>query len=272
MAAKSRLQKAAAGTSDVLSSRVTKPIACNLGPESTMESFISTNNLKLWVSTSPAGKTMEVCDCSHRIMEAVNLHQLAEQSVRDRLQCDAAVHLLFASVRGSLQGTLFSKAFFKGFVMLLRVALVGLMLFTAGCSRGEKLNRLPVFKVRGVVTLKGNPIANADITFLNAEANRGAFGKTNEKGEYQLTTYTSFDGAVPGKHSVSIIHTPPVANMPVSVSSEDPAYVPPAIGQSTLPPAPKSNVPAKYADPATSGLIAVVNEDNENVVDFELTE
>lgn len=156
--------------------------------------------------------------------------------------------------------------------MLLRVALVGLMVFTAGCSRGEKLNRLPVFKVRGVVTLKGNPVANADITFLNAEANRGAFAKTNEKGEYELTTYTSFDGAVAGKHSVSIVHTPPPANMPVLPSTEDAGYQPPKVGESTLPPVPKSNVPAEYADPATSGLIAVVNEDNENVIDFALTE
>lgn len=156
--------------------------------------------------------------------------------------------------------------------MLLRVALVGLVLFTAGCSKGEKLNRLPVFKVRGVVTLKGNPVANADITFSNAEANRSAFGKTNEKGEYQLTTYSSLDGAVAGKHAISIIHVPPVANTPALPATEEAAYQPPGIGESTLPPAPKSNVPAKYAESATSGLIAVVNEDDENVVDFALTE
>jgi len=164
------------------------------------------------------------------------------------------------------------QQFFKGFVMLLRVALMGLILFSAGCSRNEKLNRLPVFEVRGVVTLEGKPVANADVTFVNAEANRGAFAKTDEKGEYQLTTYTSFDGAVAGKHSVAIAHTPPVANTPALPSTEDTAYQPPGIGQSTLPIAPKSNVPAKYADPATSGLMAVVNEDNENVINFELTE
>lgn len=149
---------------------------------------------------------------------------------------------------------------------------MGLMIFTAGCSKSEKLNRLPVFKVRGKVTLQGKPVANADITFANAEANKSAFGKTDEEGEYQLTTYSSFDGAVAGKHSVSIVHTPPVANTPALPSTEDTAYVPPGVGESTLPPAPKSNVPAKYADAATSGLIAVVNEDNENVIDFALTE
>ncbi len=157
--------------------------------------------------------------------------------------------------------------------MLLRVALMGLILFSAGCSRNEKLNRLPVFEVRGVVTLEGKPVANADITFVNTEVNKGAFAKTDEKGEYQLTTYTSFDGAVAGKHSVAIAHTPPAADMPKSVSSEDPSYVPPSIGASApIPTAAKSSVPAKYADPATSGLMAVVNEDNENVVNFELTE
>lgn len=156
--------------------------------------------------------------------------------------------------------------------MYLRVVVAGMLLCAVGCSRSEKLNRLPVFKVRGVVTLKGNPVANADVTFTNAEANKSAFGKTNDKGEYQLTTYDAFDGAVAGKHAVAIIHVPPVANTPALPATEDTSYQPPEIGESTVPLAPKSNVPAKYADPATSGLIAVVNEDGENVVDFALTE
>lgn len=156
--------------------------------------------------------------------------------------------------------------------MSLRFILAGLLFVSIGCSRGEKLNRLPVFKVRGIVTLKGAPVVNADITFTNAEANKSAFGKTNDKGEYQLTTYAANDGAVAGKQSVSIVHIPPVAPTAALPNTEDQGYQPPGIGVSTMPPAPKSNVPAKYADAATSGLIAVVNEDDENVVDFALTE
>ena len=46
-------------------------------------------------------------------MDAVRSQQLAERTVPDRLQCDAAVHLLVASDRGSLHGTLFSTAFLR---------------------------------------------------------------------------------------------------------------------------------------------------------------
>jgi hypothetical protein len=35
-----------------------------------------------------------------------------------------------------------------------------------GCG-GEKLNRPPVFKVTGKVTLSGKPVANADVTFIH---------------------------------------------------------------------------------------------------------
>ncbi len=140
-----------------------------------------------------------------------------------------------------------------------------------GCS-GETVDRLPVFKVKGKVTLNGAAVSGADVTFSNKEANKSAFGKTNENGEYQLTTFAANDGAVAGKQDVSVVHVPPIPSTPALPSVEDTSYQPPGIGQSTMPAPPKSKVPAKYADAATSGLIAVVNEDNDNVVNLELTE
>jgi hypothetical protein len=137
-----------------------------------------------------------------------------------------------------------------------------------GCG-GETVNRPPVYKVRGKVTLSGKPIPGADITFSNREANRSAFGRTDENGEYQLTTFTANDGALEGKHEVTIVEIPPIASTPALPDIETEAYQPPGVGEDTMP-APKSSLNARYADPSTSGLIAVVNKDGENVVDFDL--
>ncbi|MEI7698843.1 MAG: carboxypeptidase-like regulatory domain-containing protein [Planctomycetia bacterium] len=138
-----------------------------------------------------------------------------------------------------------------------------------GCGE-EKLNRPPVFKVKGKVTLQGKPVPNADVTFIHKESNRAAFGKTNAEGEYKLTTFNANDGAVEGKHDISVVDIPPVPSTPAISSVESADYQPPKIGEDTMP-KPKSRLPQRYADAATSGLFGVVNPDGENVVDLELT-
>lgn len=138
-----------------------------------------------------------------------------------------------------------------------------------GCS-GEATNRLPLYKVKGKVTLNGAPVIGADVTFFNEEAKKSAFGRTDDTGSYLLTTYAANDGAVEGKHAVKISLVPPPPQTPAFVDIESADYVPPGVGMSTEPPAPKSTLPQMYADFATSGLIAVVNTDAENVIDFDL--
>jgi hypothetical protein len=142
-------------------------------------------------------------------------------------------------------------------------------LCAAGCG-GEKVNRPPVFKVTGKVTFSGKPVVNADVTFIHDETKRAAFGKTNEEGVYKLTTFNANDGAVEGKHSIKVVDIPPPASTPALADTESAEYKPPGIGEDTMP-KPKSNLPAKYADAATSGLFGVVNADGtENVIDLEL--
>lgn len=152
-----------------------------------------------------------------------------------------------------------------GFVRLLCCVM---LLVISGCG-GEKLNRPPVYKVRGKVTFQGKPVKGADITFMNRESNRSAFGKTDENGEYQLTTFNANDGAVEGKHEVTIVDIPPIAPTAAIPDVESTDYQPPKPGEELLN-KPKSALPQKYADPASSGLIAVVNKDGENVSDFDL--
>jgi hypothetical protein len=130
-----------------------------------------------------------------------------------------------------------------------------------------------VYPVKGTITHNGQPVVGADITFFNSEANRSAFGRTNDQGQYQLTTFSSNDGAVAGKHLVTItkVEVPPPTAAEPTVDSE--SYAPPGIGESAAPEPPKSSFPAKYGDPTTSGLVAVVSAETSNdKVDFTLTD
>ena len=83
--------------------------------------------------------------------------------------------------------------------------LVGLTLVVAlGCG-GKRLA-----PVSGTVTLNGQPLANATVNFQpiaapgSIDAGIGSQAKTNDKGEFTLTTSTGENGAVVGKHRVMI--------------------------------------------------------------------
>jgi hypothetical protein len=64
--------------------------------------------------------------------------------------------------------------------------------------------------VSGKVTLDGNPLPNATVSFqpiglqVSGEAAPGSLGKTNEKGEYTLEAVDGKNGAWVGNHRVQI--------------------------------------------------------------------
>jgi hypothetical protein len=146
--------------------------------------------------------------------------------------------------------------------------------FLAGCGdAGPKVPRPPVFPVHGVVKYNGEPVVGADVTFTSETANRSAFGRTDENGVYHLTTFSGNDGAVEGKQTVLIVKTLAATPSAPAASIDSPEYVPP--GYETEPVAaeePKAIIPAKYAKAETSGLIAVVNAENDNQIDFNLVD
>jgi hypothetical protein len=57
--------------------------------------------------------------------------------------------------------------------------------------------------VEGTVTLNGEPLAGAKVTFTPDEG-RPATGVTNQEGRYRLTTKKANDGAAVGRHRISI--------------------------------------------------------------------
>jgi hypothetical protein len=139
-----------------------------------------------------------------------------------------------------------------------------------GCGSEAASGPEPVYPVTGVITFQGRPVAGADVTFFNADKNRSAFGKTNAQGKFNLSTFALNDGAVEGSHVVTVakVTAPPPTTTPAApLESEE--YVPPGIGESTQPEAPKSELPEQYADPETSGLTANVQA-GPNEISFDL--
>ncbi len=79
-----------------------------------------------------------------------------------------------------------------------------ILLFAGGC--GEERPYTTV-EVSGRVTLDGEPLAGAHLTFQpNTKVSRGpgSFGLTDEEGRYRLETTAGDTGAVVGRHRVSI--------------------------------------------------------------------
>ncbi|QDT55104.1 hypothetical protein Pan44_31460 [Caulifigura coniformis] len=143
----------------------------------------------------------------------------------------------------------------------------GLLLFlcVAGCSSSDpdaKLNRPSRVPVSGVVTFKGRPIADADVTFMNETANTTGTGRTDSEGQFALTTFRDLDGAVPGDQKVAIRR--------VDVVNKTPEDVDVSAGGVAVPPEIHWIVPEKYSDLRKSGLTASVTEAGPNHFEFAL--
>lgn len=88
-------------------------------------------------------------------------------------------------------------------------AAVLLCLVLAGCGGSNEYETTPV---SGVVTCHGKPVANATVNFTplpaegRAPGQRGrvALGLTDKDGRFKLTTYNDDDGAIVGKHTVTV--------------------------------------------------------------------
>ncbi len=151
------------------------------------------------------------------------------------------------------------------------VVLVGCFGILPGCSSSKPTNRLPVFKVTGTITYKSKPVANADVTFYCEAKDKSAFGRTDAAGTFKLTTYGASDGAVAGKHVVTVAKVEAQTDSAPVADINSTSYEPPKANQSTQPVAPKNLIPLRYISVKTSDLTVVVNEDNSNTgIELEL--
>lgn len=145
-------------------------------------------------------------------------------------------------------------------VCLLSPALV----LAAGCGGGIA----KAVKVKGNVTLDGKPLAGATVSFIprDKSGGRAASGRTDTSGDFQLTTFRTDDGAVPGEYKVIVVLGEEAKDVPAGNPMEmdekermafftkmNPDNRAKEAAKRT-----KSQVPAVYSDPEKTPLKEVV--------------
>jgi hypothetical protein len=139
----------------------------------------------------------------------------------------------------------------------------------AGCGSGETGNREKTVPAKGIVKYKGNPVEGAIVTLTTRDQKRSSFGKTDQSGQFTLTTFQSGDGVVPGDYLVKIVKTEaPPASHQGDIDAGD--YQPPEETPNAAPAAPKNLLPARYAQAETSQLSATIGEKGADNLEFDL--
>jgi hypothetical protein len=126
-----------------------------------------------------------------------------------------------------------------------------------------------VAAVHGIVTLDGEPVGDASVTFMPKEGGRPAFGVTNADGTYELSTFETGDGALLGNHLVTIT----AVEEKVSSKAEALAEQHGSLSELMQPHrTPKQiwRIPQNYSDSDTSGLEFEVSRGVNNQADFPL--
>src|SRR5712692_350445 len=82
---------------------------------------------------------------------------------------------------------------------LLGSFLSAVILTAAGCG-GDK-----TVKVEGLVTLDGNPLPGATVSFMPVGEGRAATGQTGADGSFRLGTFGTDDGALAGEYKVIVV-------------------------------------------------------------------
>lgn len=154
--------------------------------------------------------------------------------------------------------------------VIVGIAVLGLI--TVGCSKGSGLK---TGNVSGTVTFNGQPVANAQVVFQPKQGGQNAVGTTDAKGRYTLMTGTD-QGALIGEHRVTVT-VQSGAEQLSGINAADPsasygeAMMAAAAGRPPAAQTPSAGgIPAKYADPTTSGLEFTVKEGS-NTINLELT-
>ena len=151
--------------------------------------------------------------------------------------------------------------------------IIGLMLVAAmvvGCGDGYP----PRVPVSGTVTFQGKPVGNANVTFLSTASNgKSASGQTDEAGNYQLTSYSPNDGAIPGDYIVTVtVIDMSGSNLDVA-GSDDLGDNYTAMMDSAASSRPKTQpggLPEKYSDASQTDLKQTVASEEPVVIDLNL--
>ena len=136
--------------------------------------------------------------------------------------------------------------------MPIGLGLAAVLIALAGCGRSGGLTTV---KVTGTVTHKGKPAQGVMVTFV-PEKGRPASGITDASGRFVLSTLKPGDGAMPGKHAVTLTE-----------SFQDKPPPMPGMG-GPLP----SRFPPRYGDPKKTPLAREVQAGGKNDFPFDIAE
>lgn len=127
------------------------------------------------------------------------------------------------------------------------------ILLLSGCGKSEPWNK--VYPVNGVVTYKGKPVKDAELAFFPLDEQVPdlvrPFARTNENGEFSLTTFNHGDGAPAGKYKVTVVHHEVVVVKDIMTAKPN-------------------NLPRKYSNRDSSDLVIEVASRETALEPFEL--
>ncbi len=122
-----------------------------------------------------------------------------------------------------------------------------------GCGGGGGSATPKTFPVTGTLRYEDAPVVGATVTLLPkaSGAGPGATGVTDASGDFSLGTFDTTDGAIPGEYYVRVFKYKIVIPPKSALDAADEQS-----GHSIT----ENELPAKYADSATSGLTHSVPE------------
>jgi hypothetical protein len=153
-----------------------------------------------------------------------------------------------------------------------------LLAVSMGVSCSGRSDRLATVPVRGTVMYQGMPVAGATVAFLAPGAPRHAVGTTDDAGRFRLTTFEPGDGAIVGRHVVTVTKAsgdaPAIPATPPGEAT-DAAAIDRAMDQAAEAHRQARKgpgaLPEKYASERTSDLHVDVTE-SENEVELVLSD
>ncbi len=139
---------------------------------------------------------------------------------------------------------------------------LGLVVMSGCGTNAPKREGPPTYPVSGTVTQGGTSVTGATVRFEPADGSKGATGRTDDQGEYTLSTFAAGDGALAGDYRVTVVKMEGEGAQ--AVSEDDPNYTGEEKDVEM-----KNVLPEKYSNVETSELTATVTEGT-NTFDFPL--
>jgi hypothetical protein len=136
------------------------------------------------------------------------------------------------------------------------------------CLSGCGPDRPATIAVDGTVTLDGEAVEGASVTFIPGGEGKIAMGTTDSSGKFTLTTYEPGDGAIAGTHKVTVRKTAGQeggASSDTSAEGEDEPEGDFMGDDGSSEGAEEWITPQKYSNPATTDLTVEVKSGMEPV-------